>query len=150
MRTRDSALLFGLALVVGVVLAVQVGYGGVPLEDEPQTVSIQEIEDHPDRYVGERVTIEGWYQGGLVRDANPVCANTREGLQQEPYATVYVSVPDDETLYTDYKYRFTGVLRDGSSVDRVIPGSNPIFLPDSVASLGKVGDCSLDPGTRTS
>jgi hypothetical protein len=146
---HKRTVLVGLALVVGAVFAVQIGYGGLPLQDGARNVSIQAIEDHPDRYVGERVTVEGWYQGGIIRDANPVCANTREGLQKEPYGTLYVIVPENSTLYTDYKYRFTGVLRDGSAVDRVIPESEPVFLPESIESLGKVGDCSFDPDTGT-
>lgn len=146
----DTLLRTVLALVVTAAIAlvaVQVGYGVWAPASGNQTVSIEALQEQPRSYLGQEVTIEGWYQGGLVRDANPICANGREGVQREPYNYTYVAVPEDMALYTGVKYRFTGVVRESMALNRTVPGARPVVALETATAVAEQPDNCYFGGT---
>lgn len=109
----------------------------------PSHVSIQAVAEHPKSYVGEQITIDGWYQGGTVRDRNPLCANTQGGRPTMPYNHVFIDITENTTLYTGEKYRITGSLK-ASVPDRAVPRSKPVLVPEKIVPLNETAggsDC---------
>lgn len=136
----DESFPSHLSLIVAFV--VLVGLGGVVLVDavagpsvEPSNVSVATLDRSASTYLGERVVVVGWYQGGAVRSKDPMCANTREGVQRVPYHLVYADVPENATLYTGVRYRFTGTVRPSVALNRTIPDDGPVFVVESFERL---------------
>lgn len=133
-------LLFGLTILLGLTLWVGAERG-------PSDASVAAVANDTEAYVGTEITLEGWYQGGSVRDKNPVCANTREGIPNEAYNLVYVDVPENATLYTGVKYRFTGPVVPSESLNRTVPYGGPVFDPHTVERLPEQdASCQLTTG----
>lgn len=150
---RKTALLLGLVPVVIALFAVQIGYGfwTAPGADSPDRVSIESLKNNPGEYLGERVVVQGWYQGGLIRDANPLCANTREGVPKEDYTYVFADIRANVTLITGIKYRFVGTLTPSSEIDKPTIQSRPFFVVQQVERLGRnPEECSFLPTTTDS
>jgi hypothetical protein len=134
-RKRRVAFSLFFVVAAGALFVTQLGPGALGLGvEENGFVPIAEIEEDPEPYIGEQVTIEGWYQGGLVRDADPQCATTREGVQAEEYSSVFIDAPEDRVLYTGVKYRFTGILH-AELEGRTVPNNEPVFVPESVERI---------------
>lgn len=144
-RRVGTALLLAIATVLVGLVAAQISYGLLPIgTDGPREVTLQDVSDDTDRYLGERIVADGWYQGGLIRDANPLCANTREGVQKEPYAYVFADIRANVTLVTGVEYRFVGTLRPSSEVDLPTVQSRPVFVVRKVERIGRNPDeCSF-------
>jgi hypothetical protein len=149
-RKRWIALSMLFVVATGVLFTMQVGPKALGFGTEADSrVAISEIEEHPQEYVGEQFTIEGWYQGGLVRDADPQCATTREGIQAEEYSSVFIDAPKNRTLYTGVKYRYTGTLY-AEIPGRSAPNDEPIFVPSDIERFEENPDSCTPFGNATS
>ncbi|MUW13975.1 hypothetical protein GJ633_04330 [Halorubrum sp. CBA1125] len=143
-RKRRIAFSLFFVVLVGALFVAQIGPGALGFGPEKNgVVPIAEIEENPQPYIGEQITIEGWYQGGLVRDADPQCATTREGVQAQEYSSVFIDAPEDKALYTGVKYRFTGTLY-AELEGRSVPNNEPVFVPEDVERIGgEHGNCTV-------
>jgi hypothetical protein len=146
-KHKLALVLLAATVVIGLA-AAQTGHE-VLSPTGSEHVSIAAVQENPGEFLEQRITVEGWYQGGLLRSKNPVCANTREGVQRVPYSFIYVEVPEGETLYTDVKYRFTGVMRDSDEIGRTVPGSQPVLVPGSIEKTEREPDECRFRGNRT-
>lgn len=144
-------LLLALVVVVAGLFVIQVGNGlwTASEADSPHMLAIEELKNNSEEYLGQRVVVEGWYQGGLIRDANPLCANTREGVQQKDYTYIFADIRTRVTLVTGVEYRFVGTLRPASEIDKPTIQSQPIFVVREVKRIGRNPDeCSFLPTTE--
>ncbi|KXB07975.1 hypothetical protein AKJ58_01310 [candidate division MSBL1 archaeon SCGC-AAA385D11] len=76
--------------------------------DSEPILSPSEVREHPNQYLGEKITIEGYYL--------PVWGICEKTLGNDPYSEiVYVKNASNFNLIGGGEYRFTGVLEQSET-----------------------------------
>jgi len=134
MADEKTVLLVAVVLVAGAGAVFTVG-AMVANDAGPQEATLADVEANTNEYVGQEVTVEGWYEGGTFRDKNPVCSTGRDGAPTESYSWIFMSTSGVQDLYIGQKYRVTGVMTNSTELERSVVGDAPILVPESVEPI---------------
>ena len=95
-------------LIVAVLLLV-VGLCGC--NNLSGTVSLKEIKEHPNKYLNQTISVEGYYSGGLIMSTTSPQSES-EAMEAVTTALAIENNQNSITLYEGGKYRFTGILSE--------------------------------------
>jgi hypothetical protein len=107
--------------------------------DVAKDVQITQLQDKPESYIDVRVQTTGWYEGGTLRNANPMCTTGRDGRPIAEYDWIFMSTEGIGSLYIGQEYEVTGRMVDGVDAGRPIVGGSPILIPESVRPINSPG-----------
>ena len=88
-----------------------------------------EIKENPNKYLGETVTVQGYYIKTRITEINPSNANIRNNSMEIIQKSIIVSLPEDANVYSGGKYNFTGVVKEitnFSTIELVVENIEPI------------------------
>lgn len=101
---KNKLIILGIA-----VLFICVGLSGC--NELSGTVSLRDIKDHPNKYLEQAITVDGYYSAGFIASSNSPKSES-EAMEVVTTMLMIENNQDSVTLYEGGKYRFTGVLKE--------------------------------------
>lgn len=107
-------------VIAGLIVSGIIFYGpdiwrkiqeGTSRDGSSGVLSPIEVREHPEQYIGETVTVEGWYYSDVgISPLKATEISTQEEALQVLYGSLPVDLPEDAEVYSGAKYRFAGVV----------------------------------------
>lgn len=134
-----------LAMVIAGLIVYAIIYY-VPRIRSSGTLSPKEVLEHPEKYLGKAITVEGYYSHlGSIDEISPLCPtsiDTPEEAMEQYMNSLQIDLPENIRISSMVtKYKFTGVL-----VER---GSTVVLAVSSVDGEG-VRELPFEAGTSVS
>jgi hypothetical protein len=138
-KVSRRLIVFGMLLTVIILAAAGAYVVGDDRSAVAKDVQVTQMQDEAESYMNVRVRTTGWYEGGTLRDANPMCTTGRDGRPIAEYGWVFMSTEGIGPLYIGQEYEVTGRMVDGVDAGRPIVGGSPILIPESVRPINSSG-----------
>jgi len=92
-----------------VLLAVL--FAGCDENSSENKLTLKEIKEHPNNYMGKTITVDGYYSAGTIVSTNSPNSES-EAMEMITTMLLIENNQDSVSLYEGGKYRFTGVLSE--------------------------------------